>query len=352
MKRIIRGMLCLGLTAFLLYISTQGMAGAAGLGDTQDVLCLQSGEGLQAGDIRRMKREQGEESSFADFVLWGEGGRDFLRNEGTKRSCQTEIFYLCGSSRLLYPGEKVLDEEDREGCLIGRKAAYELFGTDRVQGCTVYLGETAYRIQGVLAEDSCRLYVRAPDDCSLNLVTARIFEDQTYQEVEQILLTSYGISGTRLEFGLLSQIAGIGSLALWAALGIGTYLILGALERRLNMEQKWKKRLVGFSFLALWILFAVRRWPIPEEYLPSRWSDFDFFANLWEEKREALFLLLETSKKGPQAAWVFAFMKTMFCQMAGILGWLTLGIFVRAKSGQNRGEVMRGPVCSAADESE
>ena len=100
------------------------------------------------------------------------------------------------------------------------------------------------------------------------------------------------------------------------------------------MDQKWKKRLAGFSFLAVWILFAVRRWSIPEEYLPSRWSDFEFFANLWEEKREALFLLLETSKKGPQEAWVFAFMKTMFCQISGIPGWLILGIFVRAKSGR------------------
>lgn len=352
MKRIIRGILCLGLTALLLYVSMQGMAGAKELGETQDVLCLQSGEGLLAGDIRRMKREQGEESSFADFVLWGEGGRDSLQNEGTERSCQAEIFYLCGSSRLLYPGEKVLDEEDQEGCLIGRKAAYELFGTDRVQGCTVYLGETAYRIRGVLSEDSCRLYVRAPDDCSLNLVTARIFEDQTYQEVEQILLSSYGISGTRLEFGLLSQIAGIASFALWAALGIGTYLLFGVWERRLNMDQKWKKRLAGFSFLALWVLFAARRWSIPAEYLPSRWSDFEFFANLWKEKREALFLLLETSKKGPQEAWVFAFMKTMFCQISGIPGWLILGIFIRAKFGRKEGEVRRGPVGMAAEERE
>ena len=54
-----------------------------------------------------------------------------------------------------------MDGEDQKGCLLGRKAAYELFGSGQAQGLTLYLGQTAYEVRGVLAEDSRRVVVRA-----------------------------------------------------------------------------------------------------------------------------------------------------------------------------------------------
>lgn len=333
-----KGILCLGLLVWALYASFQAETARGRLDGAGELLWLRNEEGIRAGDARKIQGELQEDGAAAEFVLWREQENTLLRNPQTGLSSQAEALYLCGSSRLLYPGEAVLDGEDQKGCLLGRKAAYELFGSGQAQGLTLYLGQTAYEVRGVLAEDSRRVVVRAGAGEVLDQITARIPQGQTRQGAEQTLSAGYGIYGTPLEFDLLCLLAGAGTAMLWVCLGIGAFLILKGYENRVGIRQRWKRRLLAGSLIGLWVFFAVRQVSVPVEYLPTKWSDFDFFANLWQEKGEALFYLFSAEKQGPQAGWSMLFLKTLFFQAAGGLGWLALGALSAGRGTRHSGK--------------
>ncbi len=322
----VKGILCLGLLVWTLYVSFQAQINRGSLAGAGEKLWLKEEEGVLAGDVRRRKRELPKEAAALEFIAWKEQEKAWLWNPQTGKSSQAELLYLCGSSRLLYPGAPVLDGEDRKGCLLGKKAAWELFGSEIAGGLTLYLNETAYQVRGVLSEDSRRIVVEAGDEVMLDQITARIPAGQTRQMAEQTLQASYGISGTPLEFDLLCVLAGAGTAILWACLGIAALLFLRRYETRIGIRRGWKRWVLTSGLVLLWGGFAVSQMAVPVEYLPSKWSDFDFFATLWQEKKEALCYLLRAEKPGPQAGWCALFIRTILFQAVGSLGWLMLGV--------------------------
>lgn len=60
-------------------------------------------------------------------------------------------------------------------------------------------------------------------------------------------------------------------------------------------------------------LFLKSQVRIPEDYIPSRWSDFAFWSGLWREKLEALKFLVGMEKAGLDYGWAYGFLKAAGC---------------------------------------
>lgn len=326
----------IGLLALALYLTAGGLKGAAALKETEKTLTLVSqGEEWKAGEIRAFLREQdgqdGEESGV-DFVLWGQEGEVNLLEKETGRTCQAEILFLCGSSRLLYPGGQILDEEDEEGCLIGKKSARELFQTEQVVGRKITFQNRAYQIRGVLEEESSMLLVRAEDQRTLERVTARVGVDQTCLKVQSALEAAYGLTGKELKWRLLYGLAKLGNLALLTVMGLCIAWVVG---RSGNRGVRWNKGRMCIFYLIfglLWAVFLGSQFTFPQEYLPDQWSDFAFWSGLWEQTREELQILIKTGKRGPEVSIVLLFLQTVGRQAGGAVLWLLqAGMYVSEK---------------------
>lgn len=326
----------IGLMALALYLTARGLKGAAALKETEKTLTLVSqGEDWKAGEVRTLCREQEREdgeNSGVDFVLWGQEGEGSLLEAETGRTCEAEILFLCGSSRLLYPDGQILDREDEEGCLIGRKSARELFKTEQVVGRGITFQNRTYQIRGVLEEEVSMLLVRAEDQQTLDRVTARVAGDQTCLEVQSALENTYGLTGRELEWRLLYRLAQLGNLALLTVMGL---CIAWAVPRHGNIGVRWNQWGMCIFFLVfglLWAVFLGSQFTFPQDYLPDQWSDFGFWSQLWEQTGEEILVLLKTEKRGPEVSIVFLFFQTAGSQVGGMVLWLLQAVRLGRRS--------------------
>ncbi len=68
------------------------------------------------------------------------------------------------------------------------------------------------------------------------------------------------------------------------------------------------------AVICLILAAALRaRVEIPFDYIPSRWSDFSFWAKLWEEKKAAAAMLWEAQKSSLDGEWAAQFAKSAGC---------------------------------------
>lgn len=317
MKRGVRAVLTLGLAALTLFATWTGLGGAQRLGQTEEYLSLRlEGEGRTAGEFRSAMSEE-ETEDGAEYMAWGFEEGKSIQAEGDGKMAEGEVFYLCGNSRLLFWEEPFLDSQDEEGCLIGADLARALFGGVQVKGLKVQLQDRTYQVRGVIDKPVSWIVVRADEERKLDRVNARAVQGKTLEQTAQELTGRLGISGRELEWRLLHWGLAAGNLLLVTVLAAGLGRVL---YRRRSSLTTWPLLLLMF----LWLWFAGGRIGIPKELLPDRWSDFDFWVQVWEEKKEAVLTLLAAEKRGPELELVLEFFRTLCFQAAAGAGWMFL----------------------------
>lgn len=207
----------------------------------QVTLLLQEPEDYKSA-ILRLESWQEE----MELVLWGEEGQQHFTGARGHEAVVTAIAFA-GSTQLLFPGGPVLQDTDRTGCLLDRQAAWELFGSDQVQGETVFRDGRCWVVRGVLP---CRegLVVlpagEGTEEIPLDCLTTELSGRKRRQAAE--LLAQEGFSGSLL---------------------------------RMDFYQ-------GLS----WV----------KELVPGKWSDFEGWGRNLEKKKQEWRLLVSSQKKIPQ----------------------------------------------------
>lgn len=196
--------LCIGL-GFLLQWKAQEIRGKAqGYRDAVTLL-LQ-----EPRDWRQAKREltaagegrgatAGEEM---DLTLWGETeGQRFTGAHG--RSAQVNLITFVGSTRLLFPWGGVLQDRDRQGCLLDEKAAEELFGSHKVLGESVYREGDRWIVRDVLPGKEGLVLLPAGEETGeilLDHVTARLGGRERQSGTQQLLQKGFYGTPLRMDF--------------------------------------------------------------------------------------------------------------------------------------------------------
>ncbi|MCI8991314.1 MAG: ABC transporter permease [Eubacterium sp.] len=139
--------ICLG-TAFAFF----GMAAAYGKkaeNFSHTVTIWSQGAGFDADTIRGIDKDPEREEIFA---AWKEIPDSILSAAESGRTYRADVILLYGSSYCVMPYGKIMDKEDTEGCLIGKKTAEELFGSHRVEGQKLIYGNRTLTVRGVTEE--------------------------------------------------------------------------------------------------------------------------------------------------------------------------------------------------------
>lgn len=269
------------------------------------------------------------------FCIWGQKDHVLVSNENLSKHMQVSAILFCGSPELIFEDCRVPVQEDAGGCLLDEKAAWELFGDTEVIGKEVTCESNTFIIrnvisgkEGILAFQASNALLgdgktqggeparQAPEggqsmDKVMQRITVQKPEGYSLHELESLWLGQYGIFADLLDTELLRGIGGFSMLLFPFSLCIFLWVYL--YHQYKNQENPLgKAAAAGLSLaLAIALLFFLKGFiSIPDSYIPTRWSDFSFWAELWKGKTEAVKLLLRVPKASLDDGWLGLFYKT------------------------------------------
>lgn len=108
--------------------------------------------GITLNQVENIRETEMEKENPVDFTAWSEVNGARVTDGDGLRGADTTVLRICGTSEYLIPYGKILQGEDKEGCLIGEKTAELLFGSHEAEGLAVLYNGRRLLVRGVLRE--------------------------------------------------------------------------------------------------------------------------------------------------------------------------------------------------------
>ena len=178
-----------------------------------------------------------------------------------------------------------LTEDDPDGCIIDRTAAWELFGNEAVGG-QLLVQDHVYTVRKVADWDQKILLLGAGQkgekELTYNRLLIRKRSNATMQDIVSGFLTKYNLQGTIVSSNLV-RTAGFTALLLFPGIIFCClWREAGREKRKYTMKEAgyWIWNIVYFAMAAfvIWLIVTHASWP--EDWIPPQWSDFTF----WQKK--------------------------------------------------------------------
>lgn len=155
-------------------------------------------KGFSMKDAQKVRMQEG----CPAFTAWTEKEGQTVTDPKLRKSIQTNIVYLSGSSELVLPAEPVLLAQDENGCLVATRTAWELFGSAEVVGQQIEIDHEICTIRGIVNKPKNGIYMQMPVSMK-NVSFQRItLEEKEIEEGKNFLLR-YGVDGTVIRMDYL-----------------------------------------------------------------------------------------------------------------------------------------------------
>ncbi len=311
--------ICLGILSALLFY--WGLKNYAAMG-TEAVAAVELyGEYPSMDRIGQILDDCKKGETITDVCFLWNGGIETLEEPKFSRSTDARVTGIQGAGELYDSVCAALGENDKDGCILDRESAVELFGSESCVGDQLRLGEKIYEVRAVAAWKQHQVVIRTTQKENLcTQVLIRRVQEQSLESTASGFLMGYGLSGTLIDDRWLKMFVS------WApAFYIFSVMLLA--KRILNQkkeshfqdrsrvpsvngEEKERKgsfheggsrwiRLVLTAVLWGVGLYLISRFLyISKDWLPDKWSDFSF----WPEK---------IKKEWGLIRWYMMFPKTM-----------------------------------------
>lgn len=251
-------------------------------------------EGIPLRNAVEIKKANADQEEPMTFTFWEQQDGRLLENPEFARMTPVHGIVLLGDSRLVFKGGGFLEEGDLEGCLMDEDTAAALFGNRNGVGQTVRYEGRELVVRGLLEGVTETIVMEAEkdgmgeDEENLSFHHISLFHgaDQK-QDVISRFQNLTGIEGTVLslaEYGRISAAVG-GLFLLWVAFSV----LVPSFRLAQTGESFAKKTVylaVSLGMIGLFCWMVEPDFSIPPEWIPSRWSDFDFWKALWEEQTQ------------------------------------------------------------------
>ncbi len=309
--------------------------------------------GREAAEILRRDEEfarddsQEKSEAISGFCIWGEKRQAALTNDHLSRSTEADLILFCGDIELLFEGCRVPAKDDAEGCLVDERTAWELFGDSQITGKEISYEEKPYIIRKVIPGER-KLAVFPADSMAartsgasggwgagkgsgeqnqkeqnqeeqnqeeqrcLSRITVLKPEEMSMHDLKSVLSGQYAVDAELLDLQLLRGVSGFFVLLVPV---FTCAVVLRYFYHCCKRQQGWMgKAVMAAAALVLLLLafFLIKRWVrIPMDYIPEKWSDFAFWAELWKEKAECMEDLIKIRKSILDMKWIDCFFKSI-----------------------------------------
>lgn len=267
-----------------------------------------------------MQLIRGNESKemFSEAVLWKYESRAPVSAQGTGRSQTVSVYRMDGQQsavfgRGLCAGRYFTDGESSV-CLVDQETVRALFGSENVLGMKVEWQDTEFEIVGILeGRQPVCIIPGSRGDAYDGIAVKKDKASASSENAFGVLEASVGAVGQQKIDGHLYYMTACMAYFLLLVL----LLFTGGIRLRKSKVIAVMCVLLAAEVLILGINFALPS----SDYLPSYWSDFDFFVRLFNEKRLQVQELLHYQEFAPwqtmMGTWQQAVMSEMIMGMLG-----------------------------------
>ncbi|MCI8767722.1 MAG: hypothetical protein HFH21_08030 [Ruminococcus sp.] len=260
-----------------------------------------------------------------EYVNWTQADGVQVSASALGTSEESDALILCGRSDLLFPGYAVLDAETQYGCLLSSALSGKLFGGKDTRGLMVEIQGRKLEVLDVVDSEEVFLAYEAgeQDSCAfdraaVNCVSGEIGKtEEGYRQ----LCGSWERMESRvlvwISQGLCFLVPGI----LWIFLMRYCAKMSRMAGRRAERIDKIEKRIwrsLLYLLLAGGILLLIKMVRIPEDMIPAKWSDFDFWTEYGKRLGAACQVLIRSEKRIPDIP--------MMKEFAGALQWTAAAV--------------------------
>ena len=259
------------------------------------------------------------------------------------------MYAIDGNSQLLLPSTVMLDGTITDGCLLGEKAAQELFGVADAAGLSVTLDGHTYQVLGMLTRETQEAVFSAKDlhAARLNRMTVETSENRTRSMLEQTIEWKIGFAGTAFDDRFINSVIGLPSIGLCILLWL--WLLRLMFREWKNYRKQYaaqaeyykggyliapdyvKGMAVRICCMAgvviLMLIFLRFHVKIPEDMIPTKWSDFAFWRRWGEDKAERMADWIRCEKYAPELEDLGKSVRAIGCFVISYLCYLLIRIF-------------------------
>lgn len=242
------------------------------------------------GSVTELPFEQFKENegskNFSKIALWKSVEEVTVSAENTGRERKASFYQVKGQPEAVFGNNLVhgryFTEEENRVCLLDQSMAQQLFGSENVLGMEVRIGEKSYQITGLLKGDNRLCAVPAEENTG--------FDGMAVQKQEKEQSSALAVSLIEAVFGSTDgqkvdgQLYFMTARLFYSVVSAMMLVILGAAVTR---KRKILCRILCAVCMAaaVWVLISGIKSAAPgADYLPTYWSDFDFFVRLFQEK--------------------------------------------------------------------
>ena len=197
-KRIVKGILTVSgmLLAALLFAvgKDQRIRGDRFL---KNVTIQAEGEGFEIS-----RDPSGQDDSFS---AWTQCRKEPLKS-GSGRTCDADVIAVNGDSGCVYPAGTNLPASDPGGCIIGKKLAEDLFGSDHAMGEKLVWREREWTVRAVVEEPSelCMLQASGiKDQLVFDRISIAVPEEDDRRKAVEEFVVSQGLDAHALRWDYL-----------------------------------------------------------------------------------------------------------------------------------------------------
>lgn len=233
-------------------------------------------------------KENEESGLFSAAAAWKRDGRYGIVSEGTVRKQEAACYQVKGWPGAIFGNQLIRGRYFTEGeegvCLLDRETVRQLFGAEDVSGLTVSLNGTDYRIVGILEENKPICVIPTEKETMFDGIAVQKKEKaQSFNRTVSLLEAAFGgTDGQRID-GQLYYVTG---WLLYAEIMAAALILVG-----IGGKKRFGGRYILWICLAVSVgivLTGVKIAAPGSDYLPSYWSDFDFFGRIFREKAEQI----------------------------------------------------------------
>lgn len=297
------GIACFSVLYFFMLKNVQDLSACE-----RSALLLLEHAPLRVQQVRKIREAEAAQEAAIDFAAWQQQNEKIVQNPELQRIHTVSAISVCGRSDIVLRASSWLDERDTIGCLIDERTALELFGSTNVQDMIVVIDGEEKTIRGILYDVEDTIVYEAAGTEELTNLTFVLGNGTTYGTLQQDFLQRHGISGKFVRMDMLKGAAG------FVCLLVPVFVFCRFLIMIARIVWKHRKEKTGVLMAAaalgcfcLFACFLAGRIQLPADMIPTKWSDFSFWADWWERQRESLLLLLLTEKQRPIQPYIADF---------------------------------------------
>lgn len=230
-------------------------------------------------------RENAGSEIFSKAAVWKACGESAVTVENTGHEQKVPCYQVKGQPEAIFGKELISGRYFTEGeegvCLLDMGTVRQLFGSENVLELTVRMGESTFRIVGMIKESTPICVIPAKKDTVFDGIAVRKKEaGQSANQAVSLLEAVFGSTdGQRVD----GQLYSVTAWFLYGCIMASVLILTGSLARK-GKGIFWLHLAVAVGIL----LIVVKIAEPGSDYLPSYWSDFEFFGQLFKEKAEQI----------------------------------------------------------------